>query len=446
MTNRANKTLGDSIFPFDIFFTILTFLSSYWVRDVLMVHEEPLNLYSHIFLFPLLLLFLISLLSYFGGYAEPRETSLTRYSWAIIRTIAVSVGLLLSLLFFLKITYISRSMILIFAGAEFVVLLTIRAFAIAYFNSQMKSGMKKLRILIIGTKARAQELVKALQQESGWGVEIVGFIDPDPAFLGQKINGIPVIGTVANTDECLKNNIVDEVIIAISRSLLEDAEPIVIACEEEGIPLRFMADVFNVQVARVSLSQISGIPLLNMEPVAQDEQQLFAKRLFDLILTIFAIPFLIPLFLLVAIAIKLDSPGPVFFRQPRVGLKKHIFQMYKFRSMFIDAEERFKEIEHLNEAEGPIFKMENDPRATRVGRFIRKTSIDELPQLINVIKGEMSVQPGLTCLWQISGRSNLPFEKWLEFDLEYIEHWTFWFDVKILIKTIPAVLFSKGAV
>jgi exopolysaccharide biosynthesis polyprenyl glycosylphosphotransferase len=362
-------------------------------------------------------------------------------------------------------------MILVFAGAEFVVLLTIRALAIAYFNSQMRSGMKKLRILIIGTKTRALELVEALQKESGWGVEIVGFIDPDPAFLGQKINGIPVIGSVRFTVECLKNNVGDEVIIAISRSLLQDGEPIVMACEEEGIPLRFMADVFNVQVARVSLSQISGIPLLNMEPVAQDEQQLFAKRLFDLTLTILAIPFLIPLFLLVAIAIKLDSPGPVFFRQPRVGLKKHIFQMYKFRSMFIDAEERFKEIEHLNEADGPIFKMENDPRVTRVGRFIRRTSIDELPQLINVLKGEMSlvgprpmslrdvelfdrgiqrkrfsVQPGLTCLWQISGRSNLPFEKWLAFDLEYIEHWTFWFDVKILIKTIPAVLFSKGAV
>jgi lipopolysaccharide/colanic/teichoic acid biosynthesis glycosyltransferase len=179
---------------------------------------------------------------------------------------------------------------------------------------------------------------------------------------------------------------------------------------------------------------------------------------------------LIPIFLIVAIAIKLDSPGPVFFVQQRVGIRKYIFPMYKFRSMYIDAEEKLKEIEHLNEAEGPIFKIKNDPRITRLGRFIRKTSIDELPQLINVLKGEMSlvgprpmskrdvdlfdhgvqrkrfsVQPGLTCIWQISGRSDLPFEKWLELDLEYIDSWSFWLDIKILIKTFPVVLLSKGA-
>jgi exopolysaccharide biosynthesis polyprenyl glycosylphosphotransferase len=231
-----------------------------------------------------------------------------------------------------------------------------------------------------------------------------------------------------------------------------------------------MADVFNVQVARISLSEIKGIPLLNMEPVAQDSQQLLAKRVFDVTCTLLALPILIPIFLIVAIAIKLDSPGPVFFVQQRVGIRKYIFPMYKFRSMYVDAEEKLKEIEHLNEAEGPIFKIKNDPRITRLGRFIRKTSIDELPQLINVLKGEMSlvgprpmsirdvdlfdhgvqrkrfsVQPGLTCIWQISGRSNLPFEKWLELDLEYIENWNFWLDLKILLKTLPAVVKSSGA-
>ena len=350
-------------------------------------------------------------------------------------------------------------------------LFIIRAFAIRYYKSQVKSGEKRLRVIIVGTQDRAKELLFTLLHQMVWGIEVVGFIDPDPSCMGTEIEGIPVIGTVANTEECLKKNVIDEVIIAISRSLLEDAEPIVKACEAEGIRVRFMADVFNVQVARISLSQVGGIPLLNMEPVSQDQQQLFAKRLFDLTLTILAIPVLVPLFLFIAIAIKLDSPGPVFFIQKRVGLRKHIFPMFKFRSMHLNAEEKLKELEHLNEAEGPIFKMANDPRVTRVGKFLRKTSLDELPQLINVLRGEMSlvgprpmsmrdvdlfdrgiqrkrfsVQPGLTCLWQISGRSNLPFEKWLELDLEYIENWTFWFDVKILIKTLPAVLYSKGAV
>ena len=182
-------------------------------------------------------------------------------------------------------------------------------------------------------------------------------------------------------------------------------------------------------------------------------------------------PFLLPIMTILAIAIKMESPGPIFFVQQRVGLRKHLFPMFKFRSMYEDAEQKMKEIEHLNEADGPIFKMTNDPRITQVGHFIRKTSLDELPQLLNVLRGEMSlvgprpmsirdvnlfnkgiqrkrfsVKPGITCIWQISGRSNLPFSQWLLLDLEYIENWSLSLDLKILLKTIPAVLKSKGAV
>ena len=299
-------------------------------------------------------------------------------------------------------------------------------------------------MLIIGSRDRAKELTKALRTQNVWGMEIIGYLDPDPAAVGGSVDGIPIICSVDDITECLKNNVIDEVIIAIPRSLLTDVEPLVEACETEGIPLRFMADVFDVQVARVSLIQLGNIPLLTLEPVAQDADQLFFKRLFDLTLTLLSMPFVLPFMALVALAIKLDSPGPVLFVQQRVGLRKHLFPMFKFRSMQVDAEEQLKEIEHLNEAEGPIFKMSNDPRVTRVGQFIRKTSIDELPQLFNVIRGEMSlvgprpmsirdvdlfnkgiqrkrfsVKPGITCLWQISGRSNLPFEKWLELDLAY---------------------------
>jgi exopolysaccharide biosynthesis polyprenyl glycosylphosphotransferase len=265
--------------------------------------------------------------------------------------------------------------------------------------------------------------------------------------------------------------VIDEVILAIPRSLIQDAELIAYECEVEGVKLRWMADVFDLKVARMQLVELGKIPLLTLEPVAQDEWKLMAKRVFDLILTLGSMPIVLPIIGVIALAIKLDSPGPVFFRQDRVGLKKRRFQMIKFRSMIVNAEEKMKEIEHLNEAEGPIFKMKNDPRITRVGKVIRKASLDELPQLFNVIKGEMSlvgprpmslrdvdlfdkgiqrkrfsVKPGVTCIWQISGRSNLPFAKWLELDLQYIENWSLLLDFKILFKTIPAVLKGSGAV
>ena len=470
MYDDRSVELDRIVFLLDIFFTTITFLLSVWGRNYFFP-QEYINFYSHLFLLPLLLALLIGFLSYFGAYQGPRYATIPGYAWAIFRGLVVSVGILLGLLFFLEIQYISRLVILFFSLIEFFVLLLIRITIKRYFSRSIKSGKHCLRLLIIGTGERAKEVAAELKKQAAWGIQIVGYLDPDPDRMDQIIDGVPVLGTVADVSSCLKKYIIDEVIIAIPRSLLKDAEPIAFACEEEGIKLRLMADVFRLEVARISLAQVGNIPLLTLEPVAQDSNKLFLKRVFDLIVTTAAMPCVLPLIAVIAIAVKIDSPGPAFFVQQRVGLRKHLFPMYKFRSMYEDAEERLKEIEHLNEAEGPIFKMSNDPRVTKIGKFIRKTSLDELPQLFNVLLGDMSlvgprpmsirdvdlfdrgiqrkrfsVKPGITCIWQISGRSNLPFDKWLEYDLEYIENWSFWLDIKILLKTIPAVLRSKGAV
>lgn len=454
---------------FDVLFTVLTFLFAFWLRNNYLPKGD-IDLYSHLFLIPLLLALLLNFLSYFGAYSSPHRSSLTQYAYAIFRGLTFTLGILLSLLFLLNIQYVSRFVVIIFSFIDFIFLLFIRFIVIEYFKRSVKSGINSLKILIIGTGERAKELARELKKQSVWGVEIIGYLDPDPKCIGIKIDNVPVIGSIENVSECLKKNVIDEVIIAIPRSLLEDAEPIAHACEEEGITLKFMADVFSVKVARVSLTTIGSIPLLTMEAVALDDNKLFIKRVVDLTLTSLAMPLVLPIMAIAAIAIKLDSPGRVFFIQERVGLRKHIFPMFKFRSMHTDAEEKLKEIEHLNEAEGPIFKIANDPRITRVGKFIRKTSIDELPQLFNVLRGEMSlvgprpmsirdvnlfdkgiqrkrfsVKPGITCIWQISGRSNLPFHQWLEMDLEYINNWSIFLDFKILLKTIPAVMTTKGA-
>jgi exopolysaccharide biosynthesis polyprenyl glycosylphosphotransferase len=197
--------------------------------------------------------------------------------------------------------------------------------------------------------------------------------------------------------------------------------------------------------------------------------QLLLKRIMDIILSLVGLIVLSPLLVIVALVVRFTSPGPVLFAQERVGMNKRLFKLYKFRSMYMDAEKRRRELEHLNEMDGPVFKMKNDPRVTPIGRFIRKTSIDELPQLLNVLRGQMSlvgprppllaevdryewlyrrrlsIKPGITCLWQISGRNEISFKQWMEMDKAYIDNWSLWLDIKILAKTIPAVLFSRGA-
>ena len=462
--------IGRMVCLLDLVLTTAAFLMSIWIRCFLLP-DVGIDFCSHVFMIPLLFFFIMGFLSYFGAYESVRRKTSFDYTWAIFRGVSLTVGALLALLFFLNIQYVSRIAIIIFSVLEFVALSFVRLAIKSYFIRSVKRGDKALRVLILGTGERAKDLSMNLRKQAELGVKIVGHLDPDPQRVGRVVIDAPVIGTVDDIHDILKKNVIDEVIIAIPRSLLNDAQSIAFACEEEGIRLRFMADVFSLQVARVRLTKVRDIPLLTFDSVAQDEFKLLFKRCLEFTITLLSMPIVLPVIAIIAIFVKLDSPGPAFFVQQRVGLKKRLFPMIKFRSMYIDAEEKLKEIEHLNEAEGPIFKMKNDPRVTRVGKFIRKTSMDELPQLFNVIMGHMSlvgprpmsirdvdlfdtgiqrkrfsVKPGLTCIWQISGRSNLPFEKWLELDLQYIEHWTLGLDMRILFKTVPSVLLSKGAV
>jgi exopolysaccharide biosynthesis polyprenyl glycosylphosphotransferase len=470
MYEQKSIEVARAMLLFDVLMTAMAYALSVHLTSQLWTHL-PIDTFAYFSIVPLIMLFIVGFLSHFGGYKSPCRVSMFQYVWSALRAIALTIGALLFILVMLKIDYISRTVVLSFAAIELVCIITIRAAFKRYQAICVRDLRNASRVLIIGTGERAKELSKNLRAQSEWGIDVVGHLDPDPTRIGTTILGAPVLGTVEDIGCILKANVIDEVVIAITRSMLTDAEPIAHACEEEGIKLRFMADLFNLEAARTNLIQLGSIPLLTLETVAQDEIQLWVKRGFDLLLTIAALPLVIFLMVIIAIAVKLDSPGPIFFVQQRVGLKKRLFPMLKFRSMHQNAEEMLAKIEHLNEAQGPIFKMKNDPRITRVGKWLRITSMDELPQLLNVLAGHMSlvgprpmsirdvdlfdrgiqrkrfsVKPGLTCIWQISGRSELPFSKWLELDLKYIENWSLWLDLKILVKTIPVVLLFRGAV
>ncbi len=256
---------------------------------------------------------------------------------------------------------------------------------------------------------------------------------------------------------------VDDVVIGLPiRSYYEQTSSIAALCEVHGITVQFLPGLFNLKLARVSAEDFDGDPLITLSTGQMDGWPVVLKRILDITLSLLVLICLAPVLLVVAALIKLTSPGPVFFLQDRLGLNKHRFRICKFRTMVEDAELQQSALERMNEQQGPVFKIQADPRITPIGRILRKTSIDELPQLFNVLRGEMSlvgprplpvrdyegfdqdwhrrrfsVRPGITCLWQISGRNSIGFEKWMELDLQYIDEWSLWLDFRILAGPFP---------
>ncbi len=262
---------------------------------------------------------------------------------------------------------------------------------------------------------------------------------------------------------------VDDVIFAVHRRELDRLEDLFLSLQEQGIRTRFAMDLFPHTQARVQLEDLDGMPLLSFATTPTSQLQLMSKRALDVALAAVLLLIGLPIAGLIALSIKLVYGGNVLFRQTRCGLNGRFFTLYKFRTMVEDAEERRLELMHLNEMKGPVFKLRSDPRVTPLGRLLRRFSLDEIPQFWNVLRGDMSLvgprppipeevaqyqrwqrrrlamKPGLTCLWQVSGRNNLDFERWMELDLEYIDSWSPMLDLKILLKTIPAVLTGNGA-
>jgi exopolysaccharide biosynthesis polyprenyl glycosylphosphotransferase len=336
-----------------------------------------------------------------------------------------------------------------------------------------RRGRNLRDIVIVGTNGRALEFARRLVSRPELGYRIIGFVDQDwYGGKGFRSTGYTLASDFDNFPRFLRNSVVDEVVVALPfRSMHEQASRIATLCEEQGVTVHVLSNVLNLQRARSSADEFEGNPLITHATGSAEGWPVILKIVFDFTISLTLVVLLCPLMAVVIVLIKFTSPGPVFFSQRRVGLNKRRFNLYKFRTMVVDAEKQMREIEHLNEASGPVFKIKNDPRITPLGRFLRKTSLDELPQLFNVLAGHMSlvgprplpvrdyegfnedwqrrrfsVKPGITCLWQVQGRSSISFEKWMELDLQYIDKWSLWLDFQILLQTIPAVLRGSGAV
>jgi exopolysaccharide biosynthesis polyprenyl glycosylphosphotransferase len=335
-----------------------------------------------------------------------------------------------------------------------------------------QKGHNLRNAVIVGCGPRGSRIGKELRTRPDLGYLLLGYIDDIPAPECSVHSGKEkLLGTLSEFEQILKTREVDEVFVALTvKSYYETIARIITLCEQSGVTVRMPAEMFELHLAKSAIDYLDDSAFLTLRPVAESAACLAIKRIIDVAGSAIALTVLLPVFAIIAIAVNLESRGPVFFFQDRVGFGRRRFRMIKFRSMVADAESRMKDLEEKNEFSGAGFKICDDPRVTRVGRILRKLSLDELPQFFNVLRGDMSlvgprplsirdfdlldeqwqkrrfsVKPGLTCLWQVNGRNKISFEHWMELDLQYIDNWSLKLDFEILMKTIPAVLRGSGA-
>jgi exopolysaccharide biosynthesis polyprenyl glycosylphosphotransferase len=390
------------------------------------------------------------------------------FTWAVVK--AVALGATLSIA---SLTAAGGSVSLqvgpwVAAGLNSLILLLEIPYLSIYRpkGEDSRGGVRK--VLVVGSGERAASFIKHMER-SRVPVEVSGIIGRNSKRVGKSILGVPVIGLVHDLPQILRSIQVDEVVFLLSRMWMDLVEQPMLVCERAGVRVLLSTDVYPFRLSSPRIEEMGDFQLLAFEPHTHSELGLSIKAVMDVVLAAIFMVMGAPLFALISLIVKLSSPGPVLFKQVRAGLNGRKFMMWKFRTMVPEAEELKPELAPFNESDGPTFKMTRDPRVTAFGRFLRRTSLDELPQFYNVLRGEMSlvgprpavpeevekydnwqrrrlsVKPGLTCIWQTSGRNKVSFDEWMRMDLHYIENWSLRLDIKLLFKTIPAVLLATGS-
>ena len=477
MTPIRRKVLLDSLKLFDLVMTAFLFLLAAWISTYHIKNlsfTQVLAIRISIWNMSFFLGFLLSwhmIFSFFRIYHSKRLSSLPEDILQIIKgaTFGTMILFLAAVLF--KIKLITPHFIMTFWATTTTGTIASRLVLKYGLEKIRKHGRNLRKVLIVGTNTRTLRFVRRILHSPEYGYQLIGFVDEGRGLAGFEKSGHPLVADFNSFPALLRNEVIDEVVIGLPiKSFYQQISQIVSLCENQGILVRFLSDIFNLELGKVKPEEYDEGAFITVSMGKMEGLPVIIKYLLDFIVSLILLIFISPFFLVIALLIKMTSPGPVFFVQDRVGLHKRIFRLYKFRTMVVDAEARITELEKFNEVDGPAFKIKNDPRITAIGRLLRKTSIDEFPQLINVLKGEMSlvgprplpirdyrgfnqdwhrrrfsVKPGMTCLWQINGRNQVSFSDWMILDMKYVDNWSLVMDLRILIKTIPAVLRGSGA-
>jgi exopolysaccharide biosynthesis polyprenyl glycosylphosphotransferase len=440
----------------------LGFWLAHWIRSIWPLEIfggtaeiQPFSKYNQ-FLFAILPLAPL-LLGWQGFYVRPLLVSRRRILMQLLMASALMVIALIVLLFLVKVQ-LARAVIILFGVASFILVFLKEQLVWLWVRSRLGQSDTKKRLIILGGPSDKERLERELRLDQASDFVVSAELD---------LNVTPVERLV----EELHDHSANAVVLNPKHAVFGQIEKAIEICELEGVEVWMLANIFKTQVFHTTLDEINAHPVLVFRSTPEESWQIMAKRVIDFCGALFLLAVLSLPLLLVAWLVKLTSPGPALFRQQRSGLNGRPFVMLKFRSMVSDAEQRQHELQAMNEMTGPVFKVSQDPRITTLGRWLRRFSVDELPQLINVLKGEMSlvgprplpvdevrrfndlshrrrlsVKPGITCLWQVSGRNNVTdFGDWVRLDLEYIDNWSLWLDMKILLRTIPAVFLGAGA-
>ncbi len=396
----------------------------------------------------------------------------------VVKAVLASLVGLVFLLYLFKIEAVSRALLALYVVLLCVFMLLTRFIVISYRNYRHSRGRDSgIQVLIVGSRERAVELIHYLDQNRPNGYHLIGCVETcdEKKRVGCAVcDDVHVIATMDEFQRILSDQVVDEVIFAMPLKKIANIVEHISFAEQIGVNVRILPDwqlqkiMYRPEIGSVNMSSFVGIPTLVLSSLPRREFELVIKGLFDRVAAAVALVVLSPLFACFAVIIKATSAGPVFFMQRRCGLNGREFTLYKFRTMVANAEQLREQLLDENEMDGPVFKITDDPRVTRIGSLLRKTSLDELPQLINIVKGEMSfvgprpplpdevkeyavwqrrrlsMKPGLTCIWQVSGRNDISFEQWMNMDLEYIDKWSFISDIKLILRTVPAVVLGTG--
>ena len=457
--------------------TLISFVAAYYLWLLLQSMALRVPMGSEIILDPVLFIILaasagawVMIFNWQGAYSYQRFTSFATETKIILKTVLWGALFLIGLVFLLRPGYVPRTLVALFIVVN-LALLTSEKLLLFFAAKIIRSrGRNRKTVLVVGTGNQARQFVETIQKHFHWGLDIVGFLDPAKGKVGREIFGKRILGTFRDIPFVLQAHPVDEVIISVSTRRLGEVREVLEVCEREGVQVRIISDFLGKIAKRFRADVIYGLPIISIGYIPSNQMALMAKRGMDIVISLAALIVLAPLMAVIAAAIKISSPGPVFYEWHVVGFNKKPFKSWKFRTMVVGADTMKAQLAHLNEMTGPVFKITDDPRVTSIGKFLRKSSLDEVPQLWSVLKGDMSlvgprpagphelaryeswqrrklsIKPGITCLWQVNGRNTISnFKDWAEMDLAYIDNWSLWLDCKILLKTIPAAISSKGA-